>query len=51
MADAGLINSIELVSEEFDRLMEQVGPAVSRRVFDLRLRQPVRVNPRYFGGP
>jgi hypothetical protein len=50
MAQEGRINLIELVSEEFDRLMEQAGPAVARRVFDLRRRQLVRVNPRYFGG-
>jgi hypothetical protein len=50
MADAGRINLVELVSEEFDRLMEQAGPAVARRVFDLRRRQLARVNPRYFGG-
>jgi hypothetical protein len=28
-----------LVSEEFERLMEQEGPAVARRVFDLRRRK------------
>jgi hypothetical protein len=39
MAQEGRINLIELVSEEFDRLMEQAGPAVARRVFDLRRRQ------------
>jgi hypothetical protein len=45
IADAGRINLVELVSEEVDRLMEQAGPDVARRVFDLRRRQLVRVNP------
>jgi hypothetical protein len=35
MAQEGRINLVELVSEEFDRPMEQAGPAVARRVFDL----------------
>jgi hypothetical protein len=40
-----------MVSEEFDRLLEEAGAAVARKVFNLRRRQLVMVNPRYFGGP
>jgi hypothetical protein len=49
-AQAGRINLVEMVFEECDRLLEEAGAAVARKVFNLRRRQLVKVNPQYFGG-
>jgi hypothetical protein len=49
-AQEGRIHLVETVSDEFERVLEEHGHVVARRVFNLRKRQLVRVNPRYFGG-
>lgn len=50
MAQEGRIHLVELVSDEFDQIIDEHPTRVARRVFNIRRRQLVRVNPRYFGG-
>jgi Helix-turn-helix domain len=50
MAQEGRFHLISLVGEEFERMLQEHPPRVARRVFNIRRRQCVRVNPRYFGG-
>jgi hypothetical protein len=50
-AQEGCIRLVETVSEQFERIVQAHPPKVARRWWNLRLRQLIRVNPRFFGGP
>ena len=50
-AQEGCIRLVETISEQFERIVQTHPPKVARRWWNLRLRQLIRVNPRFFGGP
>ena len=49
-AQEGCIRLVETISEQFERIVQTHPPKVARRWWNLRLRQLIRVNPRFFGG-
>ena len=51
MTHEGYINLLDTVSRELERIVQDYPPKVARRVFNLRRRQLIQVNPRFFGGP
>ena len=48
-AQEGCIRLVETISEQFERIVQTYPPKVARRWWNLRLRQLIRVNPRFFG--
>jgi hypothetical protein len=50
-AQCGREHLVEMVSAEFDEIIQRYPPKVARRWWNLRRRQLIRVNPRFFGGP
>jgi hypothetical protein len=50
-AQEGCIRLVETISEQFERIVQTHPPKVARRWWNLRLRQLIRVNPRFFGVP
>ena len=50
MAQFGRDVLIDTVSEEFERILEEYPPKVARKWWNLRHRDLVKVNPRFFGG-